>query len=180
MTLHGDLLTEFKQIRGVQTGNDDTRLTALLASAIGAVENMIGYKMAYPSAVITEKYTGDNTNKLVLKYKPIDSTKAMTLTIDDDTEDLTDANEYFVDYENATILKYAGVFASELMSVVVTYWGGYTSATIPEPLKLAIFMYGARMDDLFHRNILATGEYLLTFKNDEIERLTLPYRRIIL
>lgn len=94
----------------------------------------------FESASRTEYKSGDQSPMLFMDHHPI---TAITSVYDDNdlnytADTLVASTDYSYVAEQGMIFLKAGYFAKGTNNVKVTYTAGYTSATLPEDLKLAL------------------------------------------
>ena len=164
-TLELSTLTDLKAWMGISVSTFDTQLTA----ALQASENMIRQKTCRPlgftSQAITEYLDGENYDKLVVKYPPIDGAETITVSVAGttvaSTEYTIDADKGFIGFKSTYLAGwYSGAntmnramprlssypepnFGGGFRQVQVTYTGGYEAADMPEGLKMAANLLAA-------------------------------------
>lgn len=122
-----------KSLLGITTTTDDTLMTSLLGARSVDFEE-------FESVARTEYKSGDKSHILFMDHHPITAVASIyddvDLTYGADT--LIDSSDYsFITGKGIIFLK-SGYFAKGINNVKVTYTAGYTTATVPEDLKLAI------------------------------------------
>ncbi len=172
MTL--DFLSAYKTDKRISSTTDDTRLSSVLQMGIGFIENWCNRKLEKISRI--ETFTGNGETFLQLHALPIDSTVAIVATEDGETIDLTDTDTYKIDYTNGRIYKLSGGFFSSHESIIITYTGGYTTTTMPETLKAALYMWVSNHDSRNGFNTLQVGESLILNRDSEIMQLLSPHK----
>ena len=129
----------FLNIPDGQTAMNDL-LTSLLDSLNDVIEDYLGVTCI--NTEYTEVYDGDGTNTLFLKHYPIVSVSS--LSVDDGT---VSSSDYYIYSDEGFIRLDSDVFTKDNQNVAITYKAGHgaTRAAVPEPLKLALKTWVARV-----------------------------------
>jgi hypothetical protein len=122
-----------KTLIGITNTDDDALLNQILRA------RNVGFE-EFESASRTEYKSGDQSHIIFMDHHPI---TAITSIYDDNdlnytADTLVASTDYSYVAEQGMIFIKAGYFAKGTNNVKVTYTAGYTSATIPEDLKLAL------------------------------------------
>jgi len=129
----------------------DASMLQLMDAAQGAMETYCDRK--FDSAQRTEYHSGRGENFIYLKNAPItDSAGAVTrttsnLSVWDDLDrewaavDKIDDDDLVIENPEAGLLVYEdSKFSDGIQNVKVTYYGGFTAATMPEDIKQAFII----------------------------------------
>lgn len=137
--------SEVKTFLGIKDTQKDDIIALLIPAAQNAIEEYCGavFDTVEEGGTVTEYHNGD-TNRVLLKRYPLDSSVAPIVYEDADrefdAEDLVDSDDYYVDYDTGIIY-----FDFEAMkgwgAIKVTYTPKYPASgavsNIPSALKLA-------------------------------------------
>lgn len=162
--------SDYKTWRGISVSTYDTLIGILIGAAQAQAERWCG--RLFDSATHTEKYSGSGTEILVLRNAPVASVTSITLTRPTGDSYTVDSSTYAVDLESG-VVKFdpaatyrvttdwwgerepqadwspQPAFSLGHYNVTVVYVGGYTSQTMPNDLKLAMYQY---VDELVARS----------------------------
>lgn len=120
----------------------DTQIVTLIPAAQSFIEEYC--RRVFEKAEVTEYHHG-GSNRILIKRYPIVSTPAPIVWDDWDrdyeTDDIVDADDYFVDYDNG-IFFFDYELGKGYGSIKVKYTGGYT--TVPEAVRQACVELVAR------------------------------------
>lgn len=135
-------LDDVKNYMQIEEDTQDAQIGQMIDSVQAQVKKKISRDLE--SSVHTEYHDGDATNILIVKEFPV---TAVT-SIHDDPErvygddTLISSDDYIigeVDGSPAGIIRLdVGVFYSSQKNIKVVYTGGYTAATVPEDIKMAL------------------------------------------
>ena len=111
--------------------NFDKNLLLLYLDCVSAdIEEFCNRTFTYDA--VTEYFTADSTNEVVLNYYPVDSSADFTLSTNEcgTWEELTEDEDYWVNYTDGIVTFKNKVYAYEPNNIKVEYSGGYDEISI--------------------------------------------------
>lgn len=131
-------IADIKSLFGITVQTDD-HILAILSQGIES-KVALNCNRTFESTVLTEYYDGDGTSVLQLKNYPIITVSA----IYDDTDRVYDASslissdDYVIKETEGRIELDGLTFMQGLKNIKIVYTAGYSSATMPFDLKVAV------------------------------------------
>ncbi len=173
-------LQEFKDFINMTESFADQVLGDILNGEIASFEQRAGL-LEQEGTETTEFHDGDNDNCVLLKNGIVTEITSVKEDLDEDGDyetDLEHITDYFW-YADGTIMKTHGYFPDGFKNIEVVYKHGYTSATLPRDLRLALLKtmantYNASMTTVEEEG---TGK---KFSQKEIDKVLGKYVRLSL
>lgn len=134
-------LVEVKAWLKVDSTDDDTLLTSLIASATAECEAYSG--LSFITRTRTVKLTSFGGKDLILPYGPVTALSSITYSDEDDAPQTIDAADYTLDSASGLArvrVTESWPYTNDILNnVTVTYVAGYANAAaVPEVIKTAI------------------------------------------
>lgn len=145
-------LEDFKKYTGVYD-DDENYQSLYLDSALNIIENYLGYKLE-TGAPLIQVFSGDGSNKLSLRAKPILSVLAITTSEFNGVPEVLTSGQ-FITLTNDSDIK---TFPKGTDNITVTYTAGYDEDTLPAIIKLTAFRIAALLQTESDNNIGVTSK----------------------
>jgi len=132
-------VARFKVYAGISGSSDDAIIESIINSVTDFVERKTQRRFKKTNYT-AELHDGENSNIILLKEYPVISSPAVILyerdsSINQNTWDTINAEDYFVDYEEG-IIRAQFHFARGIQNYKVNYWAGYDIDTANKTLDL--------------------------------------------
>ena len=129
------------------SNSDDAQVELIVNGAWASAESYTGRR--FVSTARTEYYDGDGTDTLCLAQYPITAVSSLNIDNNRSFASLTDidvSTSLQIAKESGiiTLWNYASTFTAGIGNVKIVYTAGYTSATCPWDLKLAVLKLASR------------------------------------
>lgn len=174
-------ISDFKGFLGIATADTsgDTQLTSVLQSAYAEAENRIGRSTLDYSATAVVEYHDDPRGRAIKTiYSKLIPIVSVTSLYINETLLAVDSDYYLDNNALGVITLESEHNIQDARAVKLTYTAGYSTATFPADLRMAIFSIA--INEMRRARISTTqaDSQIVLYNRDDITRILTKYSRV--